>query len=78
LIQLSPVPTGSTPSVFSVDLLAQSGGTPTNYTTASAIKDNLDLTHTIKSSVLGSNWANEQNIVIVDNDNGSDYKLIGI
>jgi hypothetical protein len=78
LIQLSPVPTGSTPSVFSVDLLVQSGGTPTNYTTASAIKDNLDLTHTIKSSVLGSNWANEQNIVIVDNDNGSDYKLIGI
>lgn len=75
LIQLSPVPTGSTPSIFSVDLLAGNG---TNYTSATAIKDNLDTTYTIKSSVLGSNWANEQNIVIVDNDNGSDYKLIGI
>jgi hypothetical protein len=75
LIQIGPTATGSGTSVFNVDLLAASGGTPTHYTTAPAFKDNIDKTYTIKSGTLGTGWAEERNIIIVENSNGAAWEI---
>ena len=75
LIQIAPNATGSGKSMFHVDLLVESGGTPTNYTSAPAFKDNIDLTYTIKDTTLGANWAKERNIIIVENDNGATWEV---
>lgn len=74
LIQISP--TASSAAIFNINLLGTSG-TPasSNYTTTAAFKDNIDLTYTIKSSVLGSEWKNERNIIIVENDNGAKWEI---